>query len=259
MTEYILAIDQGTTSTRAILFDRQGRAVQQAQQPLKQHFPAPGWVEHNPDEIWNATVQVCRDAADGHAPAAIGITNQRETTIVWDRRSGVPIANAIVWQDRRTAERCTALAEKYDDLVRERSGLLIDSYFSASKIAWILDRNPELRERATRGEVLFGTVDSWLLWKMSDGELHVTDATNASRTMLYNISTGDWDDDLLALWDIPRAMLPEIRDSAGYFTRNTTLCGRDVPVTGVAGDQQAATFGQACFEQGMLKSTYGTG
>jgi glycerol kinase len=262
----VLAIDQGTTSSRAILFDRAGASCGTGQRPLKQFFPKDGWVEHDPELIWQDTVASCRDAlsAAGIEPAdiaAIGITNQRETAVLWDRASGKPLHNAIVWQDRRTAPLCRRLVEDgHEDLVRERTGLVVDAYFSATKLAWLLDHVPGARAAAERGELAFGTVDSFLVWRLTGGSRHVTDATNASRTMLFDIARQRWDDDLLALLRIPRALLPEVLDSAAEFgATDAELFGRAIPVTGIAGDQQAATVGQACFAPGMIKSTYGTG
>lgn len=262
----ILAIDQGTTSSRAILFDAQLQPVTSAQQEFVQHYPASGWVEHEPEDLWESTLAVCREAlaqagAGAGEVAAIGITNQRETTLLWDRRTGAAIHRAIVWQDRRTAERCAALeARGHGDLVAARTGLRLDPYFSGSKIAWILDNVPGARERAERGELAFGTVDSFLLWRLTGGHVHATDATNASRTMLFDIHRGEWDADLLALLDIPASLLPEVRDCAALFGETEPdLFGAAIPIRGIAGDQQAATIGQACFSPGMLKSTYGTG
>jgi len=261
---YVLAIDQGTTSTRAILFDEAGRPKAIAQVPLTQIYPAPGQVEHDPEEIWRSVLQVCRtvlDEAGAQPIAAIGITNQRETTVVWDRATGKPLANAIVWQDRRTAPLCAALErEGWAAHVAETTGLVIDPYFSATKLSWLLDNVPGLRERAARGEVCFGTIDSYLLFKLTGGALHVTDATNAARTKLFDIRTGAWDARLLDRLGVPREMLPEVRDSQGDF--GLTMAehfGTALPIRGVAGDQQAAAYGQACFQPGMLKATYGTG
>jgi glycerol kinase len=262
----ILAIDQGTTSSRAILFDDHLQPVANAQQEFAQHFPASGWVEHEPEDLWDSTLAVCRQAlanaqASAAEVAAIGITNQRETTLVWDRRTGQAIHRAIVWQDRRTAERCAALeAQGHGELVAARTGLRLDPYFSGSKIAWILDNVPGARQRAERGELAFGTVDSFLLWRLTGGRIHATDATNASRTMLFDIHKGCWDADLLGLFDIPASLLPEVRDCATLFGESEPeLFGGAIPIRGIAGDQQAATVGQACFSPGMLKSTYGTG
>ncbi len=260
---YILAIDQGTTSTRAILFDRAGRARSTAQIELTQHYPRPGWVEHDPEEIWQSVVATCREAAaaaDGPI-AAIGITNQRETTVLWERATGAPVHNAIVWQDRRTAALCERWRrEGLGETLAQRTGLVIDPYFSASKIAWLLGNVPGLRERAQAGEIAFGTIDSYLLWRLSGGRRHLTDVTNASRTMLFNIRRLGWDDDLLEAFGIPPAVLPEVLDTAGDFGITIPeLLGAAVPLAGVAGDQQAALIGQACFRPGMVKSTYGTG
>ncbi len=261
---HILAIDQGTTSSRAILFDTALRPVATGQREFPQHFPRSGWVEHDPEDIWDTTVATCRKALEGAdmaQVAAIGITNQRETVIVWDAETGKPVYKAIVWQDRRTADRCARLRDEgHEPLIVARTGLLLDPYFSASKIAWILANVAGAQERARAGLLRFGTIDSFLIWRLTGGRVHATDATNASRTMLYDISAGRWDDDLLRLFDIPAAMLPEVRDSAGDFgMTDPGLFGRPIPIRGVAGDQQAATVGQACFAQGMMKSTYGTG
>jgi glycerol kinase len=260
---YILAIDQGTTSTRAILFDAAGQARSTAQIELTQHYPQPGWVEHDPEEIWRSVVAACREAAaaaDGPI-AAIGITNQRETTVLWERATGAAVHNAIVWQDRRTAELCERWRrEGLGETVAQRTGLVIDPYFSASKIAWVLGNVPGLRERARAGEVAFGTVDSYLLWRLSGGRRHMTDVTNASRTMLFDIRRLGWDDDLLEGFGIPPAVLPEVLDTAADFgAAIPELLGDAIPIAGVAGDQQAALIGQACFRAGMVKSTYGTG
>lgn len=265
MTNYILAIDQGTTSSRAIIFAPDGTAVASAQQEFAQHYPANGWVEHDPEEIWQATSQVCRDALkqvdDTSSVIGIGITNQRETTIVWDKKTGEPIYPAIVWQDRRTADHCRRLAQQgKEQWINQKTGLLLDSYFSATKIAWILDHVKNARDRARAGELAFGTVDTWLIWKLTAGVVHATDATNASRTMLFNIHTQQWDEELLALFDIPASMLPKVCDCAADFGMATEgLGGVRLPIAGVAGDQQAAVVGQACFKKGMVKSTYGTG
>ncbi|TJY58282.1 glycerol kinase GlpK [Sinimarinibacterium sp. CAU 1509] len=260
----LLAIDQGTTSTRAIVFDRHGNKHAVAQRELPQHFPQPGWVEHDAEQIWQDTVACVRDAltsaglaADG--VAAIGITNQRETTVVWDRATGTPIHRAIVWQDRRTSAFCQQHQDR-GTWLNEKTGLLLDPYFSATKIAWILDAVPGARERAEKGELAFGTIDSWLLWKLTGGTVHATDATNACRTALFNLHTQDWDDELLAFFQVPRALMPQIRDSASDFGRtDPALFGAPIQIGGIAGDQQAATVGQACFSPGMIKSTYGTG
>ena len=263
---HILAIDQGTTSSRAIIFDANTAIIAVAQQEFPQHFPASGWVEHEPEDLWGTTLAVCREAMAKAGVAAsdlagIGITNQRETTLVWDRKTGKAIHRAIVWQDRRTAERCAALkAEGHEPLVAQKTGLLLDPYFSGTKIAWILDHVPGARARAEKGELAFGTVDSFLLWRLTGGAVHATDATNASRTLLYDIHQGAWDDALLEVIGVPRAMLPEVRDSSAEFGLTLPdLFGGAIAVRGIAGDQQAATVGQACFEPGMLKSTYGTG
>ena len=264
MAKYILALDQGTTSSRAILFDDAQNIVAMTQREFPQIYPREGWVEHDPMEIWSSQYGVMMEvvAKSGAAPgdiAAIGITNQRETTILWDKETGRPIYNAIVWQCRRTAPIIDDLvARGYGDTIRQKTGLVPDAYFSGSKIKWILDQVPGARERAARGEVLFGTVDSWLVWKLTGGKVHVTDRTNASRTMLYNIDTLDWDDELLALLDIPRAMLPQVR-SSGEVYGTAAIGGAEVPVAGIAGDQQAALFGQGCFAAGQAKNTYGTG
>jgi glycerol kinase len=263
---HVLAIDQGTTSSRAILFDDRLRLVASAQEEFPQHFPRSGWVEHEPADLWSSTAAVCRAAIEraGLGPddiAAVGITNQRETTLVWERTTGRPLGRAIVWQDRRTADLCAELREAgHEPMVTERTGLLLDPYFSGTKLKWLLDAHEGARERARRGELLFGTVDSWLIWKLTDGRAHVTDATNAARTLLYNIRENAWDPELCALLDVPLEMLPMVRDSADDFgLTRADLFGREIPIKGVAGDQQAATVGQACFAPGMLKSTYGTG
>ena len=262
----ILAIDQGTTSTRAILFDQAGQALASAQRELPQLFPADGWVEHDPEEIWRATLAVCREAiaAAGGRPdeiAALGISNQRETTVLWERATGRPLYNAIVWQDRRGAPLCRRLIEQgLGPVVQRKTGLLIDSYFSATKIAWILDNVAGARAAAGRGEIAFGTIDSFLLWRLTGGRVHATDATNASRTMLYDITRQDWDEELLAALAIPPSVLPAVRDNAGEFgIAEAELLGAALPIAGMAGDQQAALIGQACFSPGMIKSTYGTG
>ena len=261
---YILAIDQGTTSSRAILFDKDMRPVQSCQEEFPQYFPQSGWVEHDAQEIW-ASVQAVVGGVMAQAGctakdiAAIGITNQRETTLVWDRNTGAPIHKAIVWQDRRTSAFCDRLrAEGHEAEITQKTGLLLDPYFSATKLHWLLTHVEGAAERAARGELLFGTMDSYLIWKLTEGRAHVTDATNAARTMLYDIRQGCWDAQICALMQVPSAMLPDVRDCASEFG-TTTLFGADIPILGVAGDQQAATIGQACFEPGMLKSTYGTG
>jgi glycerol kinase len=266
MAEHILAIDQGTTSSRAIVFDQAGRPVASAQREFAQHYPKDGWVEHDPETIWGDTQAVCREALgraglDATAIAAIGITNQRETVVLWERASGKPVYRAIVWQDRRTADRCARLvADGHEALVGARTGLVIDPYFSATKLAWLLDEVPGARAAAERSELAFGTIDSFLLWRLTEGGVHATDASNASRTMLYDIHRQDWDEDLLRLLDIPRAVLPEVVDcSALLGTTPAHLFGAPLPIAGMAGDQQAATVGQACIRPGMVKSTYGTG
>jgi glycerol kinase len=263
---HILAIDQGTTSSRAILFDGAMRIKAVAQEEFPQHFPSSGWVEHDPGDLWSTTAGTCRAAIEkaGLGPqdiAAIGITNQRETTVVWDAKTGQPVHNAIVWQDRRTADYCRQLREEgHDRLITDRTGLLADPYFSGTKLKWILDTVPGARDRARRGELLFGTVDSYLIWKLTGCASHVTDATNAARTLLYDIHKGRWSRTICDLFDIPPEMLPEVRDCAADFgVTRADLFGRPIPILGVAGDQQAATIGQACFQPGMLKSTYGTG
>ena len=264
--KYILALDQGTTSSRAIVFDGDGTVISVAQREFRQIFPQPGWVEHDPDEIWHTQLTCARRAirTAGMAPAdiaAIGIANQRETVVVWDRHTGQPVHNAIVWQDRRTADQCARLKKNgAEPLIRERTGLMLDPYFSATKIAWILDSIPGLRLHAERGELAFGTIDTWLTWKLSGGKLHVTDPSNASRTMLYDIHRRQWDDELLDLFGIPRFMLPAVHPSAHAFGHSVkSLLGAAIPIGGMAGDQQAALFGQACHAPGMAKNTYGTG
>jgi len=266
MTKPILVIDQGTTSSRAILFSPRLEIIATAQREFPQHFPGSGWVEHDPEDLWSSVLEVTREvlAKTGTAPGAvstIGLTNQRETVVVWDRATGQPIHNAIVWQDRRTADLCDRLrAEGHEPEIAQRSGLLIDPYFSATKIAWILDNVPGARARAEAGELACGTVDSFLLWRLTGGAVHATDATNASRTQLLNIHTGVWDETLLALFRVPAALLPEVRDSAGDFGETPPdLLGAAISIRGVAGDQQAALVGQACFSPGMVKATYGTG
>lgn len=267
--KYILALDQGTTSSRAIVFDREGGLVALAQREFQQIFPQPGWVEHDAREIWATqhavALEAMENAGAGRAApedfAAIGITNQRETTVLWDRATGQPVANAIVWQDRRTAPRCDQLrAQGHAARIQKKTGLVIDAYFSGTKLEWLLDNVPGARERAERGELAFGTVDSWLVWNLTGGRVHVTDASNASRTLLFNLHTGDWDDELLALLRIPRAVLPQVVASSGVLGESeASLLGAPLPIAGMAGDQQAATFGQACFAPGMAKNTYGTG
>ncbi|MCY1127811.1 glycerol kinase GlpK [Frigidibacter sp. RF13] len=263
---HIVAIDQGTTSSRAIVFDREMRVKASAQQEFTQHFPASGWVEHDAEEIWSTVTATVRGAIDraGLSAAditAIGITNQRETTVVWDKTTGEPVCNAIVWQDRRSAPLCEKLKKSgYEPMFTEKTGLLLDPYFSATKLKWILDQPGSIGPQARRGELLFGTVDTFLIWRLTGGKVHATDATNAARTMLYNIRENRWDDDILQLLNIPRSMLPEVRDcAADYGATRADLFGRAIPILGVAGDQQAATIGQACFQPGMMKSTYGTG
>lgn len=264
--QYILALDQGTTSSRAILFDRMGDIVSVAQKEFTQIYPQPGWVEHDPQEIWGGQAGVAAEAIakvglESTAIAAIGITNQRETTVVWDRETGAPVYNAIVWQDRRTAAFCDTLKQQgLEQLIREKTGLQIDAYFSGSKVKWILDNVPGARERAEAGKLAFGTIDSWLVWNFTQGQTHVTDVSNASRTMLFNIHTLAWDDALLEIMDIPRSMLPEVRSSSEvYGTTQGTQLGAGIPIAGIAGDQQAALFGQQCTRPGMVKNTYGTG
>lgn len=263
---FILALDQGTTSSRAILFDRSGSIVASAQREFAQHYPQPGWVEHDPLDIWQSQLAVAQEAmrkagAQGRDIAAIGIANQRETTLLWDRQTGAPIGPAIVWQDRRTAAHCARLIEGgAQALIERKTGLRIDPYFSATKLAWLLDSAPGLGERARQGELAFGTTDSWLVWHLSGRRRHVTDISNAARTALFDIRACAWDDELLACFDIPRAVLPEVVPSSGTIAHtDTALFGAAIPITGVAGDQQAATFGQGCIEPGLVKNTYGTG
>ena len=264
--KYVLAIDQGTTSSRAILFNHQGTIITLAQKPFQQYFPKPGWVEHDADEIWASMLGVAVEAmnminAEAEDIAAIGITNQRETTIVWDKETGEPIHHAIVWQCRRTSEYCDSLMERgLVDRFREKTGLVIDAYFSATKLKWILDEVPGVRERAERGDLYFGTVETWLIWKMTKGKVHVTDYTNASRTMLFNIHTLKWDEDILKELNIPLCMLPEVRPSSCVYGETaSTYFGGPIPIAGAAGDQQAALFGQTCYAPGEAKNTYGTG
>jgi len=266
MNDFVLALDQGTTSSRAIVFDRQGQITAVRQEEFEQHFPEPGWVEHDADEIWRTQLVVAREAVEaaGLAPdqiAAIGITNQRETTVVWDRATGEPIGRAIVWQDRRTAELCDRLKRDGSAAeIRDRTGLIVDAYFSATKLQWILDKVEGARQRAERGELAFGTIDCWLLYKLTGGRVHVTDPSNASRTMLYNIHDVDWDDELLRLFNVPRSVLPEVRSSSEvYGHTERAVLSHPVPIAGIAGDQQAALFGQLGTEPGVLKNTYGTG
>ncbi|MBE6215462.1 MAG: glycerol kinase GlpK [Bacteroidales bacterium] len=266
MDKYILALDQGTSSSRAIVFDRHGRTMAVSQKEFTQIFPKPGWVEHNPMEIWSSQASVIAEAItsidiNGLNLAAIGITNQRETTIVWDAETGTPVYNAIVWQDRRTSEYCDSLKrDGRTDLIRSKTGLIIDAYFSATKIRWILENVPGARQKAEEGKLRFGTVDTWLIWMLTRGEVHVTDVSNASRTMLFNIHTLQWDKELLQLFDIPESMMPQVKSSSEvYGYTKTTLFAHEVPVAGIAGDQQAALFGQMCTEAGSVKNTYGTG
>ncbi len=262
---HILALDQGTTSSRALVFDRQGQVVAMAQQEFGQHFPQAGWVEHDAAEIWSSQLAVARQALQraglgAHQMRALAITNQRETTVLWDRRTGEPVAPAIVWQDRRTAAQCDALRTRWAARIQRKTGLVLDAYFSATKLQWLLDHVPGARKRAEAGELAFGTIDSWLLWNLTGGRVHATDASNAARTLLFNIHTLQWDDELLRLFNIPHAVLPHVHPSSGVFGETEpSLLGATVPVAGIAGDQQAATFGQACFAPGMAKNTYGTG
>ena len=265
-SKYILALDQGTSSSRAIVFDHEGNICSVAQMEFTQYFPQPGWVEHNPMEIWSSEAAVIAEAItkvgiNGKAIAAIGITNQRETTIVWDAETGIPVHNAIVWQDRRTSAFCDELkARGLVDKIREKTGLIIDAYFSGTKIKWILENVPGTREKAEAGKLRFGTVDSWLVWQLTRGEVHVTDVTNASRTMLFNINTLEWDKELLELLDIPLSMMPAVKSSSEvYGHTKTTIFAHEVPIAGIAGDQQAALFGQMCTDPGAVKNTYGTG
>ena len=266
MSQYILALDQGTTSSRAIVFDRGGCVRSRAQKEFTQYFPQPGWVEHDASEIWSTQSGVMQEALSSAGirasdVAAIGITNQRETTLIWDRETGQPIHNAVVWQDRRTAPYCDELrAAGHEALFLARTGLVLDAYFSGTKVRWLLEHVPGARAKAEAGELAFGTIDSWLIYKLTDGELHITDASNASRTLLYNIHTGEWDNDLLELLGIPRSLLPEVRNSSEVYGQTSAgLLGAQVPIAGIAGDQQSATFGQACLDVGMAKNTYGTG
>jgi glycerol kinase len=265
--KYILALDQGTTSSRAIVFDRKGSIINTAQKEFKQHYPKAGWVEHDGNEIWSTQAGVAAEAItgaglNGSNIAAIGITNQRETTLIWDRKTGKPVYNAIVWQDRRTSDYCDQLKKK-DGLIKkvqQKTGLILDSYFSATKIKWILDNVDGVRERAEKGELAFGTMDTWLIWNFTRGEKHITDVTNASRTMIYNIHDLEWDKELLELFEIPESLLPEVKQSSEvYGETKTTIFASKVPIAGIAGDQQAALFGQRCIDKGMVKNTYGTG
>ena len=263
---YVLALDQGTTSSRAILFDEEGTSVSAAQRELRQIYPQPGWVEHDPREIWSTQRDVARRAVkkagiDPRRIAAIGLTNQRETTVLWDRRSGAPLHNAIVWQDRRTATHCQALKDQgAGEPIRSLTGLVLDPYFSATKLAWMLDQAPDLRRRAERGEIAFGTVDSWLAWNLSGGKLHITDPSNASRTMLYDIHRGEWSEELLRIFRVPREVLPQVMPSSHIYGETDAIVpGAKLPIAGIAGDQQAALFGQGCHHAGTAKNTYGTG
>ena len=266
MEQYILSLDQGTSSSRAIVFDRKGQICSMAQREFTQIFPKPGWVEHNPHEIWSSQASVIAEAIasidiNGLNIAGIGITNQRETTIVWDSETEEPVYNAIVWQDRRTSEYCDRLkAEGQTEFIRERTGLIVDAYFSATKIKWILDNVAGARERAEKGKLMFGTVDTWLIWRLTRGEVHVTDVSNASRTMLFNIHTLQWDEELLRLFGIPASMMPQVKSSSEvYGATKTTIFAHKVPIAGIAGDQQAALFGQMCVAPGSVKNAYGTG
>jgi len=265
MGNYILSLDQGTTSSRAIVFNREGSIVAVSQKEFEQIYPKPGWVEHNPLEIWATQVSVATEAIakaglnsiDIHA---IGITNQRETTVVWDKETGLPVYNAIVWQDRRTSDYCDSIRKEHGEMIRQKTGLIIDSYFSATKVRWILENVPGARQKAMEGKLLFGTVDSWLIWKLSGGTTHVTDVSNASRTMLFDINTLEWDKTLLEIFDIPVNMLPEVRSSSEVFCHTAgNILATKIPISGIAGDQQAALFGQMCTKVGMVKNTYGTG
>ncbi|MFT0714360.1 glycerol kinase GlpK [Flagellimonas lutimaris] len=266
MNQYILALDQGTTSSRAVVFDKKGTIISVAQKEFTQIFPKPGWVEHDPDEIWSTQAGMAAEAVSkkglkASQLAAIGITNQRETVVVWDKNTGEPVYNAIVWQDKRTADYCDALKkEGKSEMIREKTGLVIDSYFSGTKVKWILDNVEGAREKAEAGDLVLGTIDSWLIWKMTDGGLHISDVTNACRTMLFNINTMDWDDELLELLSIPKTMLPEVKQSSEVYGHTSpNLFATPIPIAGIAGDQQAALFGQMCTKQGMVKNTYGTG
>ncbi|WP_306012425.1 MULTISPECIES: glycerol kinase GlpK [unclassified Allomuricauda] len=266
MNQYILALDQGTTSSRAVVFDKKGTIISVAQKEFTQLFPKPGWVEHDPDEIWSTQAGMAAEAVSkkgikASQLAAIGITNQRETVVVWDKTTGEPVYNAIVWQDKRTADYCDELKKAgKSQLIREKTGLVIDSYFSGTKVKWILDNVEGAREKAEAGDLVLGTIDTWLIWKMTDGELHITDVTNACRSMLFNINTMDWDDELLELLTIPKSMLPEVKQSSEVYGHTSgSLFATKIPIAGIAGDQQAALFGQMCTQQGMVKNTYGTG
>lgn len=266
MDQYILALDQGTTSSRAVIFNKKGNIVSTAQKEFTQYFPQPGWVEHDPMEIWSTQAGIAAEALvkkglNGSNIAAIGITNQRETVVVWDKKTGEPVYNAIVWQDKRTAEYCDELKEQgKSDLIRKKTGLVIDSYFSATKVKWILDNVEGARKRADEGDLIMGTIDTWLIWKMTLGEKHITDVTNASRTLIFNINTMSWDEELLALFNIPKSMLPEVKQSSELYGHTSgTIIASKIPIAGIAGDQQAALFGQMCTKPGMVKNTYGTG
>ena len=265
MSKYVMALDAGTTSNRCIIFDREGNQIAVSQKEFKQIYPHPGWVEHDPMEIWATQLGVAQEAilmarTEAKEIAAIGITNQRETTIVWDKNTGLPVYNAIVWQCRRTADYCETLEKDYEDMIREKTGLKVDAYFSGTKIRWILENVPGAREKAEKGDLLFGTVDTWLIWNLTRGKAHVTDYSNAARTMLFNIHTLQWDDEILELLDIPKCMLPEVRPSSEvYGETDYTLFGDGIKIAGAAGDQQAALFGQTCFKPGEAKNTYGTG
>ncbi len=266
MTKYLLSLDQGTTSSRAILFNRNGEIIKQNNKEFTQIYPQPGWVEHDPEEIWESQLEVTRKviADAGITPeeiAAIGITNQRETTVIWDKNTGKPVYNAIVWQCRRTADTCKRfVGEGWDQTIRRKTGLVLDAYFSGTKVRWILKHIPGAMEKAEKGDLLFGTIDTWLIWKLTGGKVHATDYSNASRTMLYNINTLEWDDEILDYFRVPKSLLPEVCPSSGDFGNTTKdLFGTEIPIAGVAGDQQAALFGQSCFESGMTKCTYGTG
>ncbi|MBO9572494.1 MAG: glycerol kinase GlpK [Chitinophagaceae bacterium] len=265
MPQYILSLDQGTTSSRAIIFDHAGNVFSMAQKEFEQIYPQPGWVEHDPGQIWSTQLGVAAEAVSkagltANNIAAIGITNQRETTIVWDKQTGVPVYNAIVWQDRRTAAYCDQLKQTAGKTIQEKTGLIVDAYFSATKLRWILDNVEGAKQKAKEGQLIFGTVDTWLVWKLTDGKVHATDITNASRTMLFNIHTCKWDEELLNLFDIPASMLPEVRSSSEVFGNTAgKILAAQIPIAGIAGDQQAALFGQMCTEKGMVKNTYGTG
>lgn len=266
MKQYILALDQGTTSSRAMLFDENGSIVSVAQKEFRQIYPKAGWVEHDAQEIWSTQAGVAAEAVaqagvNGKSLAGIGITNQRETTVIWDRKTGKPIYNAIVWQDRRTSEYCDELKEKgHASMIQEKTGLVLDAYFSGTKVKWILDNVEGARDRAEKGELAFGTIDSWLIWNLTQGEVHVTDVTNASRTLLFNINKMEWDEEILDMMDIPKKLLPEVKQSSEVYGHSkTTIFASKVPIAGIAGDQQAALFGQMCTEPGMVKNTYGTG